>query len=556
MRHGLRRGVVQLLGEQNEINGAKSVARTTTARSKSHGSKRIEGQVTAAPALDIVPGNVGLRSLQRILQQAIEIQLDEAVWKRIDACHAVVARAISERRTIYGVNTGFGKLAETRIGESDLATLQRNLILSHCTGAGPDLGDDIVRLVLALKVVALARGHSGVRREIVSMLIGLLAHGVYPRIPSKGSVGASGDLAPLAHLSSVLIGVGDVIHGGKRMPAADGLAVAGLEPIELGPKEGLALINGTQVSTALAIAGLFAAEEAFAAAIVAGAMTVEAAKGSSSPFDARLHAVRGQPGQIEVAAAFRRLFQASGIMAAHKNRYRVQDPYSLRCQPQVMGAVLDSLRHVASILETEANAVSDNPVVFPEDGEVISGGNFHAEPVAIVADLAAIALSEIGAISERRIAVLVDTTISGLPPFLVESSGLNSGFMVAHVSAAALASENKTLAHPASVDSIPTAANQEDHVSMATFAARRLFDIADNVRGIVAIELLAAGQGLDFQRPLRSSPALEEAHALIRERVPRYDRDRRFAEDIAAVKDLIASGTFTRFVDPIVPNRS
>ena len=452
------------------------------------------------------------------------------------------------------MNTGFGKLAETRIGEADLATLQRNLILSHCTGSGPDLGEDIVRLILALKVVALARGHSGVRREIVAMLIALLAHGVYPCIPSKGSVGASGDLTPLAHLASVLIGVGDVLHRGKRMSAIEGLAAAGLKPIELGPKEGLALINGTQVSTALALAGLFAAEEAFAAAIVAGAMTVEAAKGSSSPFDARLHAVRGQPGQIDVAAAFRRLFAGSGIMAAHKNHFRVQDPYSLRCQPQVMGAVLDSLRHVARILEVEANAVSDNPIVFPEDGEVISGGNFHAEPVAIVADLAAIALSEIGAISERRIAVLVDTTISGLPPFLVESSGLNSGFMVAHVSAAALASENKTLAHPASVDSIPTAANQEDHVSMATFAARRLSDIADNVRGIVAIELLAAAQGLDFQRPLKTSPLLSEAHALIRERVAHYDRDRRFAEDIATVKEMIAAGVFTRFVGAILPS--
>jgi histidine ammonia-lyase len=504
--------------------------------------------------LDIVPGEIKLAALRRITREALEIRLSDETWRRVDDCHAVVARAIAEGRTIYGVNTGFGKLAETRIGEADLAALQRNLILSHCTGSGPDLGEDILRLILALKVVALARGHSGVRREIVTMLIALLAHGVYPCIPSKGSVGASGDLTPLAHLASVLIGVGDVLHRGKRMSALEGLTAAGLKPIELGPKEGLALINGTQVSTALALAGLFAAEEAFAAAIVAGAMTVEAAKGSNSPFNERLHAVRGQQGQIDAATAFRRLFAGSGIMAAHKNHFRVQDPYSLRCQPQVMGAVLDSLRHVARILEVEANAVSDNPIVFPEDGEVISGGNFHAEPVAIVADLAAIALSEIGAISERRIAVLVDTTISGLPPFLVESSGLNSGFMVAHVSAAALASENKTLAHPASVDSIPTAANQEDHVSMATFAARRLSDIADNVRGIVAIELLAAAQGLDFQRPLKTSPLLSEAHALIRERVAHYDRDRRFSEDIATVKEMIAAGVFTRFVGAILPS--
>jgi histidine ammonia-lyase len=498
---------------------------------------------------------VRLALLREIAKAPLSIELSTATWRRIDDCHAIVEQAIAERRTIYGVNTGFGKLAETRIGEDDLAALQRNLILSHCTGSGPELGEDVVRLTLALKVIALARGHSGVRREIVETLIALLASGVCPCIPSKGSVGASGDLTPLAHLASVLIGVGDVVHDGKRMAATKGLAAAGRKPIELGPKEGLALINGTQVSTALALAGLFAAENAFAAAIVAGAMTVDAAKGSSSPFDARLHAVRGQAGQIEVAAAFRKLLAGSGIMAAH-DRHRVQDPYSLRCQPQVMGAVLDSLRHVAGILEIEANAVSDNPIVFPEEGEVISGGNFHAEPVAIVADLAAIALSEIGAMSERRIAFLIDASLSGLPPFLVESSGLNSGFMIAQVSAAALASENKALAHPASVDSIPTAANQEDHVSMATFAARRLLDIADNVNGIVAVELLAAAQGLDFQKPLSTSPLLQEAHAMIRKRVKTYDRDRRFAEDIGAVKELIAEGAFDRFVEQLLPSRA
>ena len=501
----------------------------------------------------ISPGEVGLGALREITLAPVEIGLDAATWKGVDDCHALLARAIAEGRTIYGVNTGFGKLAETRIGQADLTTLQRNLVLSHCTGSGPDLGDDVVRLILALKVIALARGHSGVRREIVEMLIAMLASGICPCIPSKGSVGASGDLTPLAHLSSVLIGVGDVVQKGRRMSAVDGLKVAGQKPIALGPKEGLALINGTQVSTALALAGLFAAENAFAAAIVAGAMTVDAAKGSSSPFDARLHFVRGQPGQIQTAAVFRKLFQGSGIMAAH-DRHRVQDPYSLRCQPQVMGAVLDSLRHVARVLEIEANAVSDNPIVFPDDGDVISGGNFHAEPVAIVSDLAAIACAEIGSMSERRIAFLVDASLSGLPPFLVESSGLNSGFMVAQVSAAALASENKTLAHPASVDSIPTAANQEDHVSMATFAARRLSDICDNVSGIVAIELMAAAQGIDFQKPVPTSPLLQEAHALIRERVAPYDRDRRFAEDIAAVKELIKAGAFNHFVRELLPS--
>ncbi len=470
------------------------------------------------------------------------------------SCRAHLADAVAEGRTIYGVNTGFGKLAGTRIGDADLATLQRNLILSHCTGSGPELGDEAVRLVLALKVIGLARGYSGIRREIVVMLTELLRNKVYPCVPSKGSVGASGDLTPLAHLSAILIGDGEATYRGQRMPAAEALAVAGLVPIALAPKEGLALINGTQVSTALALSGLFAAEDAFAAAIVAGAMSLDAAKGSSVPFDARIHAVRGHAGQIDVAAAFRDLFAGSGIMAAHRNRHRVQDPYSLRCQPQVMGALLDALRFAATTLKVEANAVSDNPLVFPEEGDVLSGGNFHAEPVAIAADLLAIALAEIGAMSERRIAFLVDTSLSGLPPFLVQSSGLNSGFMVAQIAAAALASENKSLAHPASVDSIPTAANQEDHVSMATFAARRLAEIADNVRGIAAIELIAAAQALEFSRPLVSSPRIEEAHALIREKVAPYTQDRRFAEDIAAVKAMIAGGAFRRFVESILPS--
>jgi histidine ammonia-lyase len=507
-----------------------------------------------AAAIRIVPGEVGLATLRKVAREGVGISLDEASWRRIDACHAKLNQAVAEGRTIYGVNTGFGKLAGTRIGEADLLTLQRNLILSHCTGSGPELGDEVIRLVLALKVIALARGYSGVRREIVRMLSDLLRHGVYPCVPSKGSVGASGDLTPLAHLSAILIGVGEATHQGRRMPAVDALAIVGLKPVELGPKEGLALINGTQVSTALALAGLFAAEDAFAAALVAGALSLDAAKGSSVPFDARIHAVRGHKGQIGVAAVFRDLLARSGIMAAHRNRHRVQDPYSLRCQPQVMGACLDALRFVAHTLTIEANAVSDNPLIFPEEGDVLSGGNFHAEPVAIGADLLAIALAEIGAMSERRIAFLVDTSLSGLPPFLVEASGLNSGFMVAQISAAALASENKSLAHPASVDSIPTAANQEDHVSMATFAARRLAEMADNVRGIAAIELIAAAQGLGFQRPLKSSPPLEEAYRLIRARVAPYTQDRRFAEDIAAIKEIIAAGAFDRFVASILPS--
>ncbi len=507
-----------------------------------------------AADIPVVPGAVELSALRQIARGEAGLSLSQTAWQAVDACHALLDRMIGEGRTIYGVNTGFGKLADMRIDDADLASLQQNLILSTCTGSGPEFGEEVVRLVLALKAITLARGHSGVRREIVEMLVDLLRHGVYPCIPSKGSVGASGDLTPLAHLSAILIGVGETVHRGRRMPAAEGLAIAGHQPIELGPKEGLALINGTQVSTALALAGLFAAEDVFSAALVAGALSLEAAKGSSVPFDARIHAVRGHAGQIDVATAFRRLFAGSGVMAAHQNRHRVQDPYSLRCQPQVMGAGLDSLRHVARTLTIEANAVSDNPIVFPDDGDVLSGGNFHAEPIAIGADIMAIVLAEIGAISERRIAFLVDASLSGLPPFLVESSGLNSGFMVAQISAAALASENKLLAHPASVDSIPTAANQEDHVSMATFAARRLGEMADNVCGVVAIELIAAAQGLDFQRPLKTSPALEEAHAMIRERVARYEKDRRFAEDIAATKALVSAGAFNRFATDILPS--
>jgi histidine ammonia-lyase len=505
-------------------------------------------------AISLTPGHVRLSMLRTLARSDAAIDLDARAWKTVEACHALLDKALAEGRTIYGVNTGFGKLASTRIGEADLRTLQRNLILSHCSGSGPDLADEVIRLTLALKVIGLGRGHSGVRPVIVEMLRDLLAHQVYPCVPAKGSVGASGDLTPLAHLSAILIGVGEASHRGRRMPAAKALAAAGHAPIELAPKEGLALINGTQVSTALALSGLFGAEDVFAAAVVAGALSLEGAKGSSVPFDSRLHDVRGHAGQTDVAAAFRRLLDGSGIMAAHGNRTRVQDPYSLRCQPQVMGACLDAMRFVARTLEIEANAVSDNPIMFAEDGDVLSGGNFHAEPVAIGADILAIALAEIGALSERRIAFLVDASLSGLPPFLVQSSGLNSGFMVAQISAAALASENKLLAHPASVDSIPTAANQEDHVSMATFAARRVAEIADNVRGIVAIELISAAQALEYSGPHETSTALALARNRIREKVARFDQDRPFVGDIAAMKAMIAAGAFREFVEPILPS--
>ena len=502
------------------------------------------------------PGHVGLDEIRAIALADAPLALDPSCRAAVDAGARTVADIVAAGKTVYGVNTGFGKLAQTRIDDDRLADLQRNIVLSHAAGTGALLDDRAVRLTLALKVLSLARGHSGVRWEIVEALLALIEHRIYPCIPSKGSVGASGDLAPLAHLSAVLLGVGEARVGGEVVPAAEALARAGLEPVALAPKEGLALLNGTQVSTALALLGLFAAEDVFAAALVAGAMSVDAALGSDAPFDARLQALRGQPGQIAVAATLRRLLDGSEIRRSHLDCDRVQDPYSLRCQPQVMGACLDQMRHVAAVLSTEAAAVTDNPLVFPETGDVLSGGNFHAEPVALAADGLALAIAETGALSERRMALLIDSNLSGLPPFLTAEPGLNSGFMMAQVTAAALASENKSLAHPASVDSLPTSANQEDHVSMATFAARRLGDMAENTAGIVAIELLAAAQGLDVRRPLATSPALRQAHDAIRAVAPPLEGDRFMAPDIAAVTRLVADGAFTGFAADILPSRS
>jgi histidine ammonia-lyase len=402
----------------------------------------------------------------------------------------------------------------------------------------------VVRLIMTLKVNSLARGYSGVRREVIEKLLSALRHQLTPLIPSQGSVGASGDLAPLAHLSCALIGVGDVRLEGQQISATSAWQRIGMSPLQLQSKEGLALLNGTQVSTALALQGLFLTRRLFAAALVAGAMSVDAALGSDVPFDARIHRVRLHPGQRDCASALLQLLTGSEIRQSHAQCEKVQDPYSLRCQPQVMGACLDQIRYVAQVLLREANAVSDNPLVFADEQQVLSGGNFHAEPVALAADALAVAIAEIGALSERRIALLIDKHLSGLPPFLVEEGGVNSGFMIAQVTAAALASENKSLAHPASVDSLPTSANQEDHVSMATFAARRLEQMCENTACIVAIELLAAAQGLDFRRPLASSPRLQQAHSMIRQRVAFYEVDRMFAPDIEAIRRLVLDGTF------------
>jgi len=502
----------------------------------------------------IIPGRLTMADLRRIAAGFDPFVLDPGCRPGVAAGAAAVEAIIAKGVPAYGINTGFGKLARVGIPADQLGRLQTNLVRSHAAGVGPLLDDDTVRLILALKIASLARGYSGIRLAVLDAAVACYNARIWPCIPAQGSVGASGDLAPLAHLTLGLMGEGQVRVGGEIRGAREALAEAGLVPVTLAAKEGLALLNGTQVSTAIALRGLFELERVYAAAIVTGALTVDAARGSDTPFDPRVHEVRGQPGQIDAARLYRDLLRGSAIRASHlEGDDRVQDPYSLRCQPQVMGACLDLIRHGAATLLIEANAVSDNPLVFAEDHEVISGGNFHAEPVAFAADSMAIAAAEVGSLAERRIALLTDATVSGLPPFLVREPGLNSGFMIAHVTAAALASENKTLAHPASVDSLPTSANQEDHVSMATFAARKFGDVVGNVRRIVAIELLAAVQGIDFHRPLATSPGLERVHAAVRSRVPHYGEDRYFAPDIAAAEELIATDLFVGLVGPLAP---
>ncbi|KQN46317.1 histidine ammonia-lyase [Serratia sp. Leaf50] len=489
------------------------------------------------------PGQVDLSTLRKIYQGNVRIELADSARANVLASQETVKRIVEQGRVVYGINTGFGKLAQTSIPAERLAELQRNLVLSHSVGIGADLPDNVVRLVMATKVLSLSRGHSGIRIDVIEALITLFNAGVMPCIPEKGSVGASGDLAPLAHLSLMLIGEGEVRVNGEKVSAVEGLATVGLEPFVLGPKEGLALLNGTQVSTSLALRGLFEGERVFAAGLVAGALSLEAIQGSVKPLDPRIHEARGQEGQIAVAAAVSKLLEGSDIVTSHANCGRVQDPYSIRCVPQVMGACLDNLKHSARILQIEANAASDNPLVFAENGDVISGGNFHAEPVAFAADIIALAVAEIGAISERRLALLLDTGLSGLPAFLVNDGGVNSGFMIAQVTAAALASENKSLAHPGSVDSLPTSANQEDHVSMATYAARRLGDMCFNTAVVVGIEAMAAVQGIDFNRPLKSSAVMEGEISAVREKVAFLERDRLMAPDVENMR-LWASREF------------
>ena len=493
-------------------------------------------------AVRLVPGAVRLADWRSIYFGA-PAACDEACRSVVEAGARTVAAIVARGAPVYGINTGFGKLASVRIGDADLHSLQQNIVLSHAAGVGEPLPAPVVRLAMALKIASLAQGASGVRWETLAHLAACLERGLVPIIPGQGSVGASGDLAPLAHMAAALMGVGSFLTDGQVTPAGPALANAGLAPLTLGPKEGLALLNGTQISTALALAGLFETERVFQAALVTGAIATDAAKGSDGPFDPRIHRLRRHQGQIDVADALRALMQGSAIRASHlTDDERVQDPYCLRCQPQVMGACLDLARQAAATLATEANGVTDNPLVFAEHGEVISGGNFHAEPVAFAADMLALAICEIGAIAERRIAMLIDPALSGLPAFLTPNPGLNSGFMIPQVTAAALVAENKQRAAPASVDSIPTSANQEDHVSMATHGARRLLEMTANAANIIGIELLAAVQGCEFHAPMRSSTRLERVRALLRRDVPALADDRHLAPDMAAATALVRSG--------------
>jgi histidine ammonia-lyase len=501
------------------------------------------------------PGQVSLNQLAQIYWNGTATVLDRSFDAAIVRAADRIQEIVRGNAAVYGINTGFGKLASIKIDSADVATLQRNLILSHCCGVGDALPENVVRLIMALKLVSLGRGASGVRLELVRLIEGMLEKNVTPVIPEKGSVGASGDLAPLAHMAAVMIGEGEAFLAGEKLSGAEALKRAGLKPVVLAAKEGLALINGTQTSTALALAGLFRAHRGLQTALITGALSTDAAMGSSAPFHPDIHTLRGHRGQIDCGTTLRHLLQGSMIRESHmEGDERVQDPYCIRCQPQVVGACLDLLRSVARTLEIEANAVTDNPLVLA-DNSVVSGGNFHAEPVAFAADQVALAICEVGAIAQRRIALLVDPALSyGLPPFLSRHPGLNSGLMIAEVTSAALMSENKQMAHPASVDSTPTSANQEDHVSMACHGARRLLPMTDNLFAIIGIEALTATQGIDLRAPLTTSPTLTKALATLRTHVPMLENDRYMATELAVAKSLVASGELASAIqDGVLP---
>jgi len=505
-------------------------------------------------SISISGTSLTLADLRAVWEGPVQLTVEDDAYALIRKSQATVDSVLSSGKQVYGINTGFGLLASVRISDDELVHLQENLVCSHAAGVGAPLPDAVVRLVMVMKAKALAQGYSGVRPVLVDTLCALVNNDILPVIPAQGSVGASGDLAPLAHMSCPLLGIGQVRVNGAELSASEALQNAGLEQVTLAPKEGLALLNGTQVSTALALAAAFRTEHIFASVLTAGAMSTDAIKGSDTPFDPRIHEARRHDGQAAVAEKLRELLHGSDIRASHVDCDRVQDPYSIRCQPQVAGACLTVLRHVCDVLQSEANAVTDNPLVFADTDDVLSGGNFHAEPVAFAADYLALCIAEIGSLSERRIALLTDPHLSGLPPFLVENSGLNSGFMMPQIVAAALASESKVLAHPASVDSIPTSANQEDHVSMATFAANRLHAMLDNVAKIVAIELLAAAQGIEFHHPRQSSTVLEKALEKIRDTSPRYESDRSLGPDIEEVAQLVDGGCFCDSSKSILPS--
>jgi histidine ammonia-lyase len=490
----------------------------------------------------LIPGQTGLVQLERIWRTGAPVVLSPGCRPAVEAAAAVVAKAAEGDAAVYGVNTGFGKLASLKIAPKDTAKLQENLILSHCCGVGDPIATAQTRLMMVLKLLSLGRGASGVRWALIELLQDMLARGVTPVVPAQGSVGASGDLAPLAHMTAVVIGHGQAEYQGRVMPGRDALAAAGLTPIPLGPKEGLAFINGTQFSTAFALAGLFGAWNAARSALVISALSTDAIMGSTAPLQPEIHALRGHAGQIEAAAAMRALLDGSVIRESHREGdTRVQDPYCIRCQPQVTGAAMDVLRQAARTLEIEANAATDNPLVLTEAGMIVSGGNFHAEPVGFAADMIALAISEIGAIAQRRVALMVDPTLSfDLPPFLTPEPGLNSGLMIAEVTTAALMSENKHLANPCVTDSTPTSANQEDHVSMAAHGARRLGPMVANLNRILGVELLCAAQGVEFRAPLVTSAPLQRVVARLRQEVATLGADRYLAPDLETAARLVA----------------
>ena len=493
--------------------------------------------------LTLMPGHASLNDLKKIYLEKLSVKVDRACQKAVEKSAQLISEAANGDEAVYGVNTGFGKLASIKIPPEDTATLQRNLILSHCCGVGAPMEEGVVRLIMGLKLLSLGRGASGVKWQTITQIEDMMAHGVIPVIPEQGSVGASGDLAPLAHLAAAMMGEGEAFFKGERMSGAKALSEAGLAPISLGPKEGLALINGTQTSTALALVGLFKAWNCAQSALVTGALSTDAAMGSSAPFHPDIHTLRGHQGQIDAGETLRNLMGGSEIRDEHRDDdTRVQDPYCIRCQPQVMGAVIDLLRQSARTLEIEANAVTDNPLTL-SDGRIVSGGNFHAEPVAFAADQIAIAISEIGAITQRRIALMVDPALSfGLPAFLSPEPGLNSGLMIAEVTSAALMSENKQMSHPASVDSTPTSANQEDHVSMACHGARRLLQMNSNLERILGIEAISAAQGVEFRAPLSTSPRLQSVMKALREEISAIKDDRYLAPDLERAADLLKAG--------------